>query len=65
MVFGIILVVAGLFLFWQVSGILGGIARIAGAVMIGLQFTQAKDTFLPRDYQSSAPTFNLKSTYRK
>ena len=65
MLFGIILVLAGIFLFWQVSSVLGGLVLVGGVVMVGLQFVQDGPPPVMRDYQSSAPTYNLRSSTAK
>ena len=62
MLFGIISVFVGILCVWQVSTWLGAPILILGLVVIGRQYTEEKAPPEFRDYQSSAPTYNLKSS---
>ena len=62
MFFGIILIIAGALLTWMVSGILGGIAVVAGVIKIAFHFLNVEPEIEIRRYDGGPKTYDLRSS---
>ncbi len=55
----------GVLILWQFSTIVGTLMIVVGLGLIGRQYVQEPTRSEPRDYASSAPTYNLSSKPRR
>lgn len=62
MLFGIVIVLAGLLLGWLVSGLLGGLVVVAGVIKVAFHLVIVEPEVERPNYDRGATTYTLRSS---